>query len=101
MMRCGSPVLVRLGGTTAPTCGPGGHGPAVDPEWGKVWACTGDVDRLQLQRNPSPDVTHGTAIGLPISWGGAGGVNGVAYVGIYSIHGASGYCRLPFDYSKS
>ena len=28
--------------------------------------------------HPTPDTTNGTAIGLPISWGGARGVNGAA-----------------------
>ena len=35
----------------------------------------------------------GSAIGLPISWGGARGVN----AGIYGIHGASGYWKAIFS----
>ena len=43
---------------------------------------------VREQRRPRyPDTTiHGTAVGLPISWGGARGVN----VSIYGIHGVSG-----------
>ena len=40
----------------------------------------------------NPDAPHGTAIGLPISWGGARGFNvGIyIYMCVYAIHGVYG-----------
>ena len=53
-------------------------------------ASSGEKGAKNLFADPkrNSDTAHGTAIGLPISWGGARGVNGAAV--LWQSHGVSG-----------